>query len=119
LGLGRFRERPRYIAAYGYTIHNKDFLTVSVPRNDIEDDRIGVFKPIFQGLAYSAWLHPDKLVFGLFTKAFTELCFDGKPFISENHTPSYEGKKIPAQSNKGTVQLTPDCSSYPNTDPCQ
>lgn len=96
------------LAAYGYTIHNKDFeLTVSVPRNDVEDDRIGVFKPMFQDLAYSARLHPDKLVFGLLPKAFTELCFDGKPFISDNHTPGYEGKKAKAQSNKGTAQLTP------------
>ncbi|WP_455581130.1 Mu-like prophage major head subunit gpT family protein [Dysosmobacter sp.] len=96
------------LAAYGYTIHNKDFeLTVSVPRNDVEDDRIGVFKPMFQDLAYSARLHPDKLVFGLLPKAFTELCFDGKPFISDNHAPGYEGKKAKAQSNKGTAQLTP------------
>jgi phage major head subunit gpT-like protein len=97
------------LAAYGYTIRNKDFeLTVSVPRNDIEDDRIGVFKPMFQDLAYSARLHPDKLVFGLLPKAFTELCFDGKPFISDSHTPGIEGKKVKAQSNKGTAQLTPD-----------
>lgn len=63
---------------------------------------------MFQDLAYSARLHPDKLVFGLFPKAFTELCFDGKPFISDNHTPGYEGKKTKVQSNKGTAKLTPD-----------
>jgi len=99
----------RSLAVYGYTIRNRDFeLTVSVPRNDIEDDCIGVFKPMFQDLAFAARKHPDKLVFELFAKAFTEKCFDGKPFISDNHMPGIEGKKVKAQSNKGTSQLTPD-----------
>lgn len=71
------------LSAYGYTIRNEDFeATVSVPRNDLEDDLIGVYKPMIQDLAYSARRHPDKLVFGLFPRAFTEKCFDGKPFIS-------------------------------------
>lgn len=60
------------LSAYGYTIRNKDFeATVSVPRNDLEDDCIGVYKPMFQDLAYSARKHPDKLVFGLFPRSFT------------------------------------------------
>ncbi|HBL49647.1 MAG TPA: head protein [Ruminiclostridium sp.] len=97
------------LATYDYTIKNRDFeLTVSVPRNDIEDDRIGVYKPIMQDLAYSAKLHPDKLVFELFPKAFTEKCFDGKPFISDQHKPLYSNAKIAEQSNKGTSKLTPD-----------
>lgn len=33
------------LAAYGYTIRNKDFeLTVSVPRNDVEDDRSAIIE---------------------------------------------------------------------------
>ena len=61
------------LTAYGYTIRNKDFeATVSVPRNDLEDDCIGVYKPMFQDLAYSARKHPDKLVFG---KTFTDHMF--------------------------------------------
>ena len=97
------------LTAYGYTIRNKDFeATVSVPRNDLEDDCIGVYKPMFQDLAYSARKHPDKLVFGLFPRSFTEKCFDGKPFISNNHTPAIEGQNVKPQSNKGTYKLTPD-----------
>ena len=97
------------LTAYGYTIRNKDFeATVSVPRNDLEDDRIGVYKPMFQNLAYSARRHADKLVFGLFPRSFTEKCFDGQPFISDSHTPAIEGKKVKPQSNKGIYKLTPD-----------
>lgn len=97
------------LSAYGYTIRNKDFeLTVSVPRNDLEDDCIGVYRPMFEDLAHSARKHPDKLVFGLFPKSFTEKCFDGKPFISDDHATTIEGKKVRAQSNKGIYKLTPD-----------
>lgn len=97
------------LAAYGYTIRNKDFeATVTVPRNDLEDDCIGVYKPVFQDLAYSARKHPDKLVFGLFPRSFTEKCFDGKPFISDDHTPAFAGHKAKAQSNKGTYKLVPE-----------
>ena len=81
------------LSAYGYTIRNKDFeLTVSVPRNDLEDDRIGVYKPMFQDLAYNARRHSDNLVFSLFPRGFTEKCFDGKPFFSDSHAPAVEGK---------------------------
>lgn len=76
------------LTAYNYTIHNKDFeATVSVPQNDLEDNCVGIYKPMFQDLAYSTQKHPDKLVFGLFPRSFTDLYFNGKPFISDNHTP--------------------------------
>jgi len=97
------------LSAYGYTIRNKDFeLTVSVPRNDMEDDRIGVYKPMFEDLAYSARRNPDKLVFGLFPKAFTEKCFDGTPFIGDSHPSGIAGKNKLVQSNKGIHKLTPE-----------
>lgn len=97
------------LSAYSYAIHNRDFeLTVSVPRNDIEDDLIGVFKPMFQELAYSARRHPDELVFGLFPEAFTAKCFDGQPFISDQHKTGISGQKPVTQSNKGTYKLTPE-----------
>lgn len=100
------------LSSYGYTIQNRDFeLTVSVPRNDIEDDSIGVYKPMFQDLAYSAGRHPDKLVFSLFSKSFSEKCFDGKPFVSESHASEIKGKNAIVQSNKGTDILTPDSYS--------
>lgn len=51
------------LSASDYTIKNKDFeLTVSVPRSDIEDDRIGLYKPIVESIGQSAKQHPDELV---------------------------------------------------------
>ena len=102
-------REAKNLSAYGYTIKNKDFeLTVSVPRNDLEDDCIGVYKPMFEDLAYNARRHSDKLVFSLFPRGFTEKCFDGKPFFCESHAPTVEGKNAKPQSNKGTYKLTPE-----------
>lgn len=85
-----------------YTIKNKDFeLTVGVPRNAIEDDKIGLYNPSIQMLGQSAALHPDELVFALLASGFTEKCYDGLPFFSDAHK---VGKKT--VSNKGTAKLT-------------
>lgn len=85
-----------------YTIKNKDFeLTVGVPRNAIEDDKIGLYNPSIQMLGQSAALHPDELVFALLASGFTEKCYDGLPFFSDAHK---VGKKN--VSNKGTAKLT-------------
>ncbi len=35
-------------------------MTVAVPRNGLEDDCIGVYKPMFQDLAHNARRHSDK-----------------------------------------------------------
>ncbi len=87
-----------------YTIKNKDFeLTVGVPRNAIEDDKIGLYNPSIQMLGQSAALHPDELVFELLKGGFENNCYDGKPFFSTEHL---VGKK--KVSNKGTAKLTPE-----------
>lgn len=74
------------LSASGYTIRNKDFeLTVGVPRNAVEDDKIGLYNPSVQMLGQQAAQHPDKLVFDLLAAGFTEKCYDGKPFFSKDH----------------------------------
>lgn len=92
------------LEAAGYTITNKTYeATVGVPREDIEDDNLGVYAPAIQGLGISAATMPDKLVFGLLKDGFTQICYDGKPFFAIDHK---SGKKT--YSNKGTVALTPE-----------
>lgn len=97
------------LVVHTYSIKNKTFeTTIGVPREDIEDDQIGVFKPMIQDLAESARKLPDKLVFGLLPAAFTELCYDKKPFISTQHPYMFSNKKKGFQSNKGTDKLCPE-----------
>lgn len=90
------------LAASDYTIKNKDFeLTIGVDRNDIEDDKIGVYNPVIQDIAQSTATFPDDLVFELLKGGFENKCYDAQPFFSTTHK---VGKKT--VSNKGTNKLS-------------
>ena len=90
------------LTASDYTIKNKDFeLTVGVSRNDVEDDKIGLYNPSIQMLGQSAAANPDDLVFALLAGGFSEKCYDGQPFFSDAHK---VGKKT--FSNKTTAKLS-------------
>jgi phage major head subunit gpT-like protein len=85
-----------------YTIKNKDFeLTIGVDRNDIEDDKLGIYQPIISDIGQTTAEHPDTLVFGLLKDGFTNKCYDKKPFFATDHK---VGKKT--VSNKGTEKLS-------------
>lgn len=76
----------RDLSAFHYEITNKDYeATIEVDRNDIEDDQIGVYTPMIQGLAVAAKQHPDILVFGLLKAGFSTACFDGQYFFDTEH----------------------------------
>ena len=74
------------LSAYHYEITNKSFeATIEVDRDDIDDDQIGVYTPMIQGLAQAAKTHPDVLAFALLAAGFATLCFDGQFFFDEDH----------------------------------
>lgn len=74
------------LLAYDYSIKNKKFeMTVGVPREDIEDDKYGVYAPLFSNMGESAALHPDELVFGAMMDGFKKKCYDGLPFFDAAH----------------------------------
>ena len=70
----------------GFVIKNKDFeATVAVDRNDIEDDAIGLYRPMVEQLGETARQHPDELVFDLLIGGFVSNGFDGTTFFSAAH----------------------------------
>ena len=74
------------LSGFSYEIVNKDFeSTVEVDRNDIEDDQIGVYTPMIQGLGAAAKQHRDILVFGLLKDGFSTTCYDGQYFFDTDH----------------------------------
>jgi phage major head subunit gpT-like protein len=74
------------MATHGYSIVNKLFeSTVSVPRTDIEDDEVGVYKPLFGEMGRAAKSFPDELVYGLLALGVSTLCFDGQNFFDTDH----------------------------------
>ncbi len=74
------------LSAHEYTITNKDWeSTVEVDRNDIMDDAVGVYNPIFAELGRTAAIHPDELVFSLLASGFAATCYDGQYFFDTDH----------------------------------
>lgn len=91
------------LGAFDYEIKNKDFeLTISLDKNDVEDDTIGIYNPMVQSMGQSAAMHPDEIVFALLPDGFTKKCYDGKTFFATDHK---EGKSG-VQSNSSTYKLT-------------
>lgn len=92
--LGKFPALQKWVGdraiksmkAHGYAIVNETFeSTVGVDRNDIDDDEIGIYAPMFQEMGRAAAIHPDELVFPLLKEGFTKLCYDGQPYFDDEH----------------------------------
>lgn len=74
------------IATQGYTIRNRSFeSTISVDRDDLEDDNLGIYSPLFTEFGRQSATFPDELVWDLFLKGFTTNCFDGQFFFDTDH----------------------------------
>jgi phage major head subunit gpT-like protein len=74
------------LAASDMEIVNKDFeLTIEVDRNEIEDERIGLYNPIISMGGDSCAKQPDELIFPLMTDGFDHVCFDGQYFFDTDH----------------------------------
>jgi phage major head subunit gpT-like protein len=74
------------LSGFHYELLNKSYeSTIEVDRDDIEDDQIGVYTPMIQGLAQAARIHPDILAFALLAAGFSTKCFDGQYFFDTDH----------------------------------
>jgi phage major head subunit gpT-like protein len=90
------------IVAGKYYKANEDWeTTVAVRRNDIEDDRIGLYNPQALGAGEAAAELNDIIVDDLKNNAFTQLCFDGQYFYDTDHPVA--GASV---SNKQTKALS-------------
>lgn len=100
-GFPQLREwiGPRHVnslSAHGFTIENRKFeSTIALKRDDLADDRLGVFRPIIAEMGVQARNHPEHLIFELLAKGFETECFDGQPFFDADH---------PVKDADGTVQ---------------
>lgn len=74
------------IKDHSYTIKNRKFeLTLAVDADDIEDDELGQYGPLFQQFGQSVAAHPNELVFDLLRRGFEEKCYDGQNFFDADH----------------------------------
>ncbi|MEM6849427.1 MAG: Mu-like prophage major head subunit gpT family protein [Pseudomonadota bacterium] len=74
------------IMEHDYSIKNDDYeLTVSVERNHIKDDNLGIYNPLFTEMGRSTGAHPDQMCFGALAAGFDEPCYDGQYFFDTDH----------------------------------
>ncbi|MGB1239989.1 MAG: Mu-like prophage major head subunit gpT family protein [Pseudomonadales bacterium] len=74
------------IKSHGYSIVNKTWEdTVGVSRDDVEDDNVGIYKPIFQELGRSGELLPEVEIFSLLQAGISTTCYDGQNFFDTDH----------------------------------
>lgn len=98
------------LAASRYSITNKSFeTTVEVDRDDIEDDRVGIYTPMFAELGRAVAVFPDELVYGLLAAGFTTKCYDGQYFFDTDH-PVGEGVVSNMQAGAQTPWFLLDTS---------
>lgn len=73
--------------AFSYNIKNRTFeSTFAVSREDIEDDKIGMYSPTATQIGELAKTHPDELLFDLLKKGFAQRCYDGQYFFDTDHS---------------------------------
>lgn len=73
--------------AFSYNIKNRTFeSTFAVSREDIEDDKIGMYSPTATQIGELAKTHPDELLFELLKNGFAQRCYDGQYFFDTDHS---------------------------------
>lgn len=82
-------DGPRVIQnlnTHAYQLENEPYeLTVGVDRDDIEDDQLGVYNPLFEELGRQAQKWPDQVLKAVLQAGTTTNGFDGVPFFSNAH----------------------------------
>lgn len=77
-----------------YVLKNRKFeQTIRVSRDDIEDDKIGLYEVRLRMMAHSAAMHPDELIFDLLNRGFEAKCYDGQFFFDTDH-PYYDENDV-------------------------
>lgn len=77
----------KILADHDYSIKNKLYeAAISVKRTDFEDNDYGKYGPLFEEMGRQGEEYPDEVVFSLLKNGLTEICYDGKPFFSSEHS---------------------------------
>ena len=115
--LGKFPQMREWVgtrqigkmAKQAMAIENKKYeSTVGVARTDIEDDQVGMYRPMMAAMGESAAALPDTLVWSLLKRGKSTLCYDGQYFFDTDH-PVFA-------NNDGTGANTPTSNLTTGTD---
>lgn len=74
------------LGAHEYTLTNRTWeCTIGIDRDDIADNRLSRFILDFVQQGEACALHPQEMVFSLFSRGFEDLCHTKKPYFSDQH----------------------------------
>lgn len=74
------------LESQGAQLTNKPYEhTIGVDKYDIQDDKLGIYTPMFSMQGEIVARHPDELVWGLLPKGFETKGFDGQYFFDTDH----------------------------------
>lgn len=97
------------LAAGKFYKKNEDWeTTIAVKRNDIEDDKTGIYRTQAMSAGESAGELRDIIVDDLKNNAFTAECMDGQNFYDTDHPQTNSDGVTSSVSNKGTAVLKCD-----------
>lgn len=89
------------LGAFEYTVPNRDYaLTIEIARNAIEDDQIGLYRPLIETIARQARNHPAELVYRMFGE--NPIGYDGRPLFATNHEEGESGSQSNVVGGFGT-----------------
>ena len=96
-------RQVKNLEAHGFTIKNRKFeSTVEIARDDIADDRLGIFKPVFSEMGQTTRRHPEEMIFGLLASGFATNCHDGQFFFDTDHpVTDAEGNTLSISNHQG------------------
>ncbi|MGN6777577.1 Mu-like prophage major head subunit gpT family protein [Rhizobium sp.] len=95
------------VGASLYSIQNRSFeKTIAIKRRMIEDDQIGIFSPIAAQYGQDGASFPDSLVWPLFKKGETTICYDGQYYFDADH-PGYNEQGNPISVSNYTPGSAP------------
>ena len=119
--LGKFPKMREWLgqrqiekmAKQAMALENKKYeATVAVERTDIEDDQVGMYRPMMREMGASAAALPDDLVWALLPKGKATVCYDGQYFFDTDHPVNSKvdgsGSNTPASNiTTGTTDNAP------------
>jgi phage major head subunit gpT-like protein len=97
---------PRVVHGLGlhdYSIKNKRWeLTIGVDRDDLEDDNLGIYTPMFSDMGRETATFPDEQIWPLLKNGFSQTCYDGQYFFDTDHpVGGVDGVPVASVSNSG------------------
>jgi phage major head subunit gpT-like protein len=104
------------LGVHGYALRNRKFeSTIAIKREEVEDDRFGMFSTVAKKMGQDAARHSEELIFGALAAGFTTSCYDKQYFFDADHPVGGMGDEIVSsvsnvQAGSGPAWFLLDCS---------